>query len=254
MQIYHNYKLSFPNHLNSDYKTLHLYSMKINIAIDGYSSCGKSTLAKLLSQKIEYSYIDTGAMYRSVTLYLVNRGLIKDGKVDRNLIISALPSIDVTFKYNASKNQSDTYLNGENVEDEIRSPEITGLVSGISTLKEVRQKLIALQKKMGEGKGIVMDGRDIGTAVLPNAEVKFFVTADLEVRTQRRFNEMKAKGYSYSFEKVKNNLLERDHNDTHREENPLRQAEDAILLDNTELTIDELVNMAYDVVMKKQNH
>jgi cytidylate kinase len=227
--------------------------MKINIAIDGYSSCGKSTLAKFLSQKLEYSYIDTGAMYRSVTLYLVNRGLIKDGKVDRNSIVSALPNIDVTFKYNASKNQSDTYLNGENVEDEIRSPEISGLVSGISTLREVRQKLIALQKKMGEGKGIVMDGRDIGTAVLPNAEVKFFVTADLDVRSQRRFDELESKGYSYSFDKVKKNLLERDHNDTHREENPLRQAEDAILLDNTELSIDELVNMAFDIVMKKQN-
>ena len=222
--------------------------LKINIAIDGYSSCGKSTLAKLLSQKLEYSYIDTGAMYRSVTLYLVNRGLIKDGKVDRNLIISALPNIDVTFKFNAAKNQSDTYLNGENVEDEIRSPEITELVSGISTLREVRQKLIALQKKMGEGKGIVMDGRDIGTAVLPNAEIKFFVTADLEIRTQRRYDELESKGYSYSFTKVKENLLERDYNDMNREENPLRQAEDAILLDNTDLTIQELVDLAYDKV------
>lgn len=228
--------------------------MKINIAIDGYSSCGKSTLAKFLSQKLEYSYIDTGAMYRSVTLYLVNQGLIKDKKVERESVIAALPHIDVTFKYNSSKNQSDTYLNGVNVEDEIRSPEISSLVSGISTLKEVRQKLIALQKKMGESGGIVMDGRDIGTAVLPNAEVKFFVTADLEVRTQRRFDELEAKGYSYSFDKVKKNLLERDHNDINREENPLRQADDAILLDNTELTIDELVTVAFDIVKEKQGH
>ena len=252
MQIYHNYKLSFLKNLITEFKTLHLLLMEINIAIDGYSSCGKSTLAKLLSQKMEYSYIDTGAMYRSVTLYLVNQGLIKDGKVDRNSIISALPNINVTFKFNPSKNQSDTYLNGVNVEDEIRSPEISGLVSGISTLKEVRQKLIALQKTIGESKRVVMDGRDIGTAVLPNAEVKFFVTADLDVRTQRRFDELESKGYDFSFEKVKKNLLERDHNDTHREENPLRQAEDAILLDNTDLTIDELVNLAFEIVEKKR--
>lgn len=225
--------------------------MKINIAIDGFSSCGKSTLAKFLSQKLEYSYIDTGAMYRSVTLYLVNKGIIKDGKVNKKDVIDALDKIDITFKYNASKKQSDTYLNGKNVEDEIRSPEISNLVSGISTFKEVRKKLITLQKKIGESKGVVMDGRDIGTAVLPNAEVKFFVTADLEIRTQRRFEELKAKGYEYSFNKVKENLLLRDHNDTSRDENPLTLAEDAILLDNTNLTIDQLVEKSYQLVMEK---
>jgi len=225
--------------------------LKINIAIDGYSSCGKSTLAKLLSQKLAYNYIDTGAMYRSVTLYLVNEGLIKDGKIFKETVINALDKIDVTFQFNSSKNQSDTYLNGVNVEDEIRSPEISSLVSGISQLREVRQKLISLQQKMGEGKGIVMDGRDIGTAVLPNAEVKFFVTADLDVRSQRRYDELKSKGYEYSFDKVKENLLERDHNDTHREENPLLQAEDAILMDNTDLTIEELVAKSYEIVQAK---
>ena len=225
--------------------------MKINIAIDGFSSCGKSTLAKLLSQKLEYSYIDTGAMYRSVTLYLVNKGIIKDGKVSKENVVNSLDEIDITFKYNPSKKQSDTYLNGENVEDEIRSPEISNLVSGISKIKEVRRKLILLQQKIAEGKGIVMDGRDIGTAVLPNAEVKFFVTADLEVRTQRRFDELKSKGYDYSFEKVKENLLLRDYNDTSRDENPLTQAQDAILLDNTDLTIDELVEKSYQIVKGK---
>lgn len=227
------------------------FDLKINIAIDGYSSCGKSTLAKLLSQKLEYNYIDTGAMYRSVTLYLVNQGIIKDGKVTLETVIKSLDEIDVTFKFNPEKNQSDTYLNGINVEDEIRSPEISSLVSGISKIKEVRQKLIALQQKIAKDKGIVMDGRDIGTAVLPDAEVKFFVTADLEVRTQRRFDELEAKGYDFSYTKVKENLLERDHNDTNRKENPLTQAEDALLLDNTDLTIDQLVNIAYEVVANK---
>ena len=222
--------------------------MKINIAIDGFSSCGKSTLAKLLAKKLEYNYIDTGAMYRSVTVYLVNQGLIKDGKVNKQDIINALDEIHITFKFNKSKNQSDTFLNGVNIENEIRSPKISSLVSGISKFKEVRQKLITLQQKLGEDKGIVMDGRDIGTFVLPKAEVKFFVTADLEIRTQRRYDELIANGYSESFEKVKENLLERDYNDTSRDENPLTQAEDAILLDNTNLTIEELVDMATKIV------
>lgn len=222
--------------------------MKINIAIDGFSSCGKSTLAKLLAQKLTYNYIDTGAMYRSVTLYLVNQGLIKDGKVTKQAIINSLDEIVISFKFNSTKNQSDTFLNGVNIENEIRSPKISSLVSGISKFKEVRKQLITLQQKIAEEKGVVMDGRDIGTAVLPNAEVKFFITADLEVRTKRRYEELKAKGYVESFDKVKQNLLERDYNDTSRDENPLTQAEDAILLDNTNLTIDELVELAYNKV------
>jgi CMP/dCMP kinase len=225
--------------------------LKINIAIDGFSSCGKSTLAKLLSQKLEYSYIDTGAMYRSVTLYLVNQGLIKEGKIIQDQVVDALDDIDITFKYNAAKHQSDTYLNGKNIEDEIRSPKISSLVSEISKIKEVRQKLIILQQKIAQDKGVVMDGRDIGTAVLPNSEVKFFVTADLEIRTQRRFDELKSKGYEFSFEKVKQNLLERDHHDTSRDENPLTQAEDAILLDNSYLTIEELVEKSFRYVQSK---
>ena len=229
------------------------FQLKINVAIDGYSSCGKSTLAKLLSQKLAYNYIDTGAMYRSVTLYLVNKGLIKDGMINRKDVVESLDDIEVTFKFNTSKKQSDTYLNGENVENEIRSPEISGLVSGISQLKEVRTKLIDLQQQIAKDKGIVMDGRDIGTAVLPNAEVKLFITADLDVRAKRRYDELKSKGFSSSITQVKENLIERDHNDTTREENPLTQAEDAILLDNTELTIDELIDVAYDIVLKKTN-
>ena len=227
---------------------------KINIAIDGFSSCGKSTLAKLLANKLQYSYVDTGAMYRSFTLYLLNNGLIKDGKTSERAIKSSLEEVFITFKYNSKTDSSDTYLNGVNVEKEIRSPEISRLVSGISKIKEVRQKLIASQKEIGKEKGVVMDGRDIGTAVLPNAEIKFFMDADLDIRTQRRFDELKYKGFEMSFDQVKENLLERDHNDTHRKENPLVKAEDAITLDNSELTIDELLEMSVKIVEKVLNN
>ena len=221
---------------------------KINIAIDGYSSCGKSTLAKLLAKELEYSYVDTGAMYRSFTLYLLNNGLIKDGKTSERAIKSSLEEVNVTFKFNPKTQSSDTYLNGENVEKEIRSPEISNLVSGISKIREVRQKLIALQKEIGKEKGVVMDGRDIGTAVLPNAKIKFFMDADLDIRTQRRYDELKYKGFEMSFNQVKENLLERDYNDTHRKENPLVKAEDAITLDNSELTIEELLAVSVSKV------
>lgn len=215
---------------------------KINIAIDGYSSCGKSTMAKLLAKELAYSYVDTGAMYRAVTLYFIERGLIKDGKIPAGLIEDSLSRIKITFKHNEKTQSSDTYLNDENVEDKIRSPKISGFVSGVSSIKAVRDKLSATQKDIGKEKGVVMDGRDIGTAILPNAELKLFLTSDIDVRSKRRFEELKAKGYDVSLMDVKKNLLSRDHQDTTRKENPLVKADDAIEIDNSELTIEELMN------------
>lgn len=223
---------------------------KINIAIDGYSSCGKSTIAKLLANDLEYTYVDTGAMYRTVTYYLLKNGLIKDGKIFIDVAINALDEINITFKHNPKRNCSDTYLNGENIENEIRSPKISSLVSGVSKIKEVRQKLIATQKTIGEGKGVVMDGRDIGTAVLPNAELKIFLTADIDIRTERRYQELIAKGYETTHKEVRENLISRDYEDSHREENPLVKADDAIEMDNSELTIEELLQNIKDKIVK----
>lgn len=227
---------------------------EINIAIDGYSSCGKSTVAKLLAKELSYSYVDTGAMYRAVTLYLVDRGLIKDGKISHKLVVDSLPDINVRFKFNTHKKASDVYLNGENVEDKIRSPKISSYVSGVSAIKEVREKLTSLQKAIGEDKGVVMDGRDIGTDVLPHAELKLFLTSDIDIRTERRYQELINKGYKVSQSEVRKNLLNRDYQDTHREENPLRKASDALEIDNSEITIDELLNKIIEEVksVKKQ--
>lgn len=225
---------------------------KINIAIDGYSSCGKSTVAKLLANDLEYSYVDTGAMYRAVTYYLMSNGLIKGGKIFQESVIESLNDIVITFRYNPKTNSSDTYLNGENIENEIRSPKISSLVSGVSKIKEVRQKLTATQKDIGKDKGVVMDGRDIGTAVLPNAEVKLFITADIDIRAQRRFEELIAKGYKTTLGEVRKNLQSRDYEDSNRKENPLRKADDAIELDNSELTIEELLQNIKDTIDKNK--
>ncbi|MFN3918000.1 MAG: (d)CMP kinase [Flavobacteriales bacterium] len=212
---------------------------KINIAIDGYSSCGKSTLAKELAKKLHYIHVDSGAMYRAVTLYGVrNKWVSKEG-VDRGGGVNALNEIDISFTYNQTTGKSETYLNGEHVEEEIRSVEISGLVSLVSQIKEVRQKLIAFQQKLGKNKGVVMDGRDIGTNVFPDAELKIFMTASLEVRTNRRFKELREKGMKVTIEQVEQNLSERDYQDTNRAENPLRKAEDAIVLDNSEMSPEE---------------
>lgn len=209
---------------------------KINIAIDGYSSCGKSTIAKALAAELGYTYIDTGAMYRSVALFALRKGLIQNGKINVDAIIMALPDIHVSFKYNNETKISDTYLNGENVEKAIRQMEVSDVVSKVSAIKEVREKMVALQKEMGKSKGVVMDGRDIGTNVFPDAELKIFMTADIDVRVARRYYELKSKGEQVTEEEVKENLLKRDYDDIHRKENPLRKADDAIVLDNSELT------------------
>lgn len=208
---------------------------RITIAIDGYSSCGKSTLAKALASKLGYNYVDTGAMYRAITLYALRTEIIRDGELDTDALIEVLPDIDISFHYNPLTRASETCLNGENVEKELRTMEISDNVSKVSTVKEVRAKLVALQRSLGRDKGVVMDGRDIGTNVFPNAELKLFMMADKDVRAQRRLDELTSKGQIVSFDEVKRNLEMRDYEDTHRKENPLSKARDAIVLDNTDL-------------------
>ncbi|MHB8260720.1 MAG: (d)CMP kinase [Bacteroidia bacterium] len=214
---------------------------KIIVAIDGYSSCGKSTLARDLASNLSYAYIDSGAMYRCVTLYALQRGMIKDKVFLDEEIISILPDVHISFHFNEHTKSSDTYLNDVNVERKIRSLEVAEMVSKVSIVKAVRTHLVALQRKMGKGKGIVMDGRDIGTNVFPHAALKIFMTADMDVRISRRLDELNSKGMHVNPEDVKRNLLERDHDDTHRKENPLIKAADAVLLDNSDLSKEEQV-------------
>ncbi|MDD4513934.1 (d)CMP kinase [Massilibacteroides sp.] len=212
---------------------------KIVIAIDGFSSCGKSTMAKDLAKEIGYTYIDTGAMYRAVTLYSLENGIIADNKIDGERLKSEIDKIKIGFKNNPNTGKPETYLNEINVETEIRKMEVANWVSPIATIGFVRHALVALQQKMGKEKGIVMDGRDIGTVVFPNAELKIFVTASPEIRAQRRVDELKSKGEKVSFEEVLENVKTRDHIDSTRKESPLKQAPDAIVLDNSEMTIAE---------------
>jgi cytidylate kinase len=220
----------------------------ITIAIDGFSSCGKSTLARALAAKLGYSYVDTGAMYRAVTLYLMRAGVLPTQDDFEARVESHLPGIRVEFRYNNEKKTSETFLNEEPVEKEIRSMAVSELVSKVSLLKSVRQKMVALQKNMGQRKGVVMEGRDIGTNVFPDAELKIFMLADSEVRMQRRFDELHAKGIHISEEEVRKNLASRDYEDTHRKENPLIKAEDAIVLDNSELSRQEQLEFVIRLV------
>lgn len=213
---------------------------KITIAIDGYSSCGKSTMAKDLARELGYIYVDTGAMYRAVTLYAMRHGLFEaDGTVNEEKLKAEMSSIKISFKFNAATGRPDTYLNGELVEQEIRSMEVSSRVSLIAALGFVREALVAQQQLMGKDKGIVMDGRDIGTVVFPDAELKIFVTASAEVRAQRRFDELKAKGMEADYQDILKNVQERDYIDSHRAVSPLRKADDAVELDNSHMTIAE---------------
>lgn len=196
-------------------------------------------MAKDLARELGYVYIDTGAMYRAVTLYALRHGLIKDGKIDEAALETALPDIHITFRYNAETGRPDTYLNGELVEREIRGMEVADWVSPIAALGFVRRAMVKMQQAMGKEKGIVMDGRDIGTVVFPDAELKLFVTASPEVRAQRRLDELKAKGETASYDEVLENVKKRDYIDSTRAESPLRQADDAIVLDNSHMTIEE---------------
>lgn len=224
---------------------------KINIAIDGYSSCGKSTIAKALAKKLNYIFVDTGAMYRAVTLFAIRNDFFNDGELDATQLKSALKDIELDFEFNPETQVSEVLLNGENVEKEIRTMEVSSNVSPVATIKEVRRKLVAQQQKMGEKKGVVMDGRDIGTVVFPNAELKLFITADAEVRAQRRFKELRSKHLKAEIEDVRRNLEERDYIDTHREEDPLRQAVDAIVIDNSNLTPNEQMAMILALVNER---
>lgn len=210
----------------------------IIIAIDGHSSCGKSTMAKDLALAIGYIYVDTGAMYRAVTLYSIRRGLWKDGVLDTETLRDEMSDVRITFRLNAETGLPETYLNGENVEQDIRSMEISAKVSPIATLDFVREAMVREQQAMGKSKGIVMDGRDIGTTVFPEAEMKIFVTALPHVRAQRRLDELRAKGdATTTFDDVLANIEERDRIDSTRAVSPLRQAEDALVLDNSHMTI-----------------
>lgn len=213
---------------------------RIIIAIDGFSSCGKSTMAKDLAREIGYIYVDTGAMYRSVTLYALRHGMFRaDGSIDTGTLEAAMPEIRITFKLNKETGRPDTYLNGELVEKDIRTMEVSSKVSPIAALPFVRKALVEQQQMMGREKGIVMDGRDIGTAVFPDAELKVFVTASAEVRAQRRYDELKAKGMEADYASILKNVEERDYIDSHREVSPLRKADDAVELDNSHMTIAE---------------
>ena len=212
---------------------------KITIAIDGHSSCGKSTMAKDLAREVGYVYVDTGAMYRSVTLFALRNGLFEGDNINVEELQKRMPEISISFKFNPETGRPDTYLNGELVEQEIRSMEVSNHVSPIAAIGFVREAMVAQQKQMGRDGGVVMDGRDIGTVVFPNAELKVFVTASAEVRAQRRFDELKAKGMPADYEDILKNVQERDYIDSHREVSPLRQADDALLLDNSNMTISE---------------
>jgi len=213
---------------------------KITIAIDGFSSCGKSTMAKDLAREIGYVYVDTGAMYRAVTLYALRHGLFNaDGSVKEDELEAHMPDINISFIFNEATGRPDTYLNDELVEQEIRTMQVSNHVSKVAALPFVRTALVSLQQAMGKGRGVVMDGRDIGTTVFPDAELKVFVTASAEVRAQRRYDELSAKGMQANYDDILKNVKERDYIDSHREVSPLHKAADAIELDNSNMTIAE---------------
>lgn len=212
---------------------------KIIIAVDGFSSCGKSTFAKAIARRLGYIFIDTGAMYRAVTLYALEHGAIRSGIVDVEAVVRLLDQIAITFRFNPDRGASDIYVNGDLAEGKIRTIEVSNCVSRVSAIPEVRSKLVAMQQEMGRRKGVVMDGRDIGTVVFPHAEMKLFMTADPHVRALRRYDELRAKGDDVSLEQIEENVRSRDKADMSRAVSPLRQADDAIVLDNSHMTVDE---------------
>jgi cytidylate kinase len=222
---------------------------KITIAIDGFSSTGKSTLAKQLAKQLGYVYVDTGAMYRAVTLFAMQNNCIGTDFLDKEKLINSLPTIKLSFKFNSELGFAEMYLNDINVETEIRTLEVSSFVSAIASISEVRAKLVEQQQEMGKEKGIVMDGRDIGTVVFPNAELKIFMTAGADTRAQRRFDELQAKGDSVTYEEVLKNVTDRDYIDTHRDDSPLVMADDAIEVDNSYLDRKE----QFDVVLELVN-
>jgi cytidylate kinase len=212
---------------------------KIVIAIDGFSSCGKSTFAKAIAARLGYIFIDTGAMYRAVTLCAIRQGAVDENSVNEQAVVALLDGVNVSFKFNAERGASDVYVNDECVESEIRTIEVSNCVSRISSIREVREKLVALQQQMGRDRGVVMDGRDIGTVVFPDAELKIFMTADPKVRADRRYAELTAKGDKVTMEEILENVISRDQADMTRAISPLRQAEDAVVLDNSYMSVEE---------------
>jgi len=224
---------------------------KITIAIDGFSSTGKSTLAKQLAQKLQYVYVDSGAMYRAVALYALQHNLIENQVLNTESLIDQLPSVKVTFQYNTTLKASEIYLNGVNVNAEIRSMDVSNAVSRVASVPEVRQQLVGLQQQMGALKGIVMDGRDIGTVVFPDAELKLFMTASADTRAQRRYDELIGSGTEVTFEAVLENITSRDHLDSTREDSPLFKADDAIEIDNSNLSLDQQFEKVLALVNSK---
>ena len=223
----------------------------LTIAIDGYSSCGKSTLAKEIAHELNYVYVDSGAMYRAVTLYMMNKGILKDGAFIKKQVIDALDDINIEFRTSSSEKNADTFLNENNVEKQIRTSLISKNVSDISAVGKVRKKLVSLQQEMGEKGGVVMDGRDIGTVVFPNAEIKLFMTASNRVRAERRHQELLAKGENVSLEQVAKDLQRRDYLDMNREISPLKQAEDAIVIDNSQMNRKEQLDRAMEIIKER---
>lgn len=215
------------------------HNNRIIIAIDGYSSCGKSTFAKAIAARLGYIFIDTGSMYRAVTLYALDHGAIRSGMVDEEAVVALLDRIEISFRFNPERGASDIYVNGDLAEGRIRTIEVSNCVSRVSAIAEVRSKLVAMQQEMGRRRGAVMDGRDIGTVVFPDAELKIFMTADPLVRARRRYDELTAKGEEVSLEEIERNVRERDYIDEHRTIAPLRRADDALLLDNSDMTVEE---------------
>jgi cytidylate kinase len=224
---------------------------KIIIAIDGYSSCGKSTFAKAIAKELSYTYIDSGAMYRAVTLYCMRKGLVGKDIVKTESIISSLKDIYINFIYNPDISEYETYLNSENVEREIRGIEVSLHVSRISQIYEVRARMVELQRQIGVFKGIVMDGRDIGTVVFPDAEIKIFMTASVDIRAKRRFDELVSKGEKINFEEIKRNIIARDIADENRDISPLRRADDAIVLDNSRMSVRQQMVWVLGIIEKK---
>jgi len=222
---------------------------KITIAIDGFSSTGKSTLAKQIAKQLGYVYVDTGAMYRAVSLFAMQNGYINPESFDKQSLVNSLPFIKLHFQFNSNLGFAEMYLNDANVENEIRTIEVSGFVSKVAEVSQVRAKLVEQQQQMGKDKGIVMDGRDIGTVVFPNAELKIFMTASPQTRAQRRFYELLQKGQDVSYEAVLANVMERDHIDTHRDDSPLRKADDAIEIDNSNLTREQQFDQVLALVI-----
>jgi cytidylate kinase len=226
---------------------------KLIIAIDGYSSCGKSTFARLIAKDLNYIFIDSGAMYRAVTLFCMRKNFISHSSLNTSAILSEIRDIHIDFVFNPDLNEYETFLNSENVEKQIRSMEVTAHVSKISQIHEVRERMVELQREIGISKGIVMDGRDIGTVVFPDADIKIFMTASVDIRAKRRFDELKNKGINIDFEEIKRSIIARDIADENRDISPLRRADDAIILDNSRMTVEEQMIWIRKIIDNKRN-